>query len=93
MWKILNKSGIAHLFTATYQNKIVTAWIIFVWKDTVYYPYGASSRITEMLWRRICFFGKLPDGQNKQGFFYFDLWGAMGPNPDTTRSLVRISPV
>lgn len=82
MWRVMRKAGIAHLFTATYQGNILAAWIIFRWKDTIYYPYGASSRQYRnvmapnlMLWE-VALWGK------KQGARFFDLWGALGPNPN-----------
>lgn len=82
MWDTMSKSGIAKLFTATYQGKTLATWIIFAFGDTIYYPYGASSRDlrevmapTLMLWE-IARWGK------KNGYKKFDLWGAMGPNPD-----------
>ena len=50
MWKYLHKDmierkekPIAHLLKAIYQNEIITTWIVFVWHDFLYYPYGASS--------------------------------------------------
>jgi len=82
MWEILFPAGIARLWTAVYQEKIVAAWIIFIWKDTMYYPYGASSREHRetmapnlLLWE-IVRWGK------KAGYKKFDLWGALGPQAD-----------
>lgn len=82
MWEIMHGAGVAHLFTATYQKKILAAWVLFAWKDTLYYPYGASSREhrevmapTLMLWET-ALWGK------QQGLKQFDLWGALGPSPD-----------
>ncbi len=82
MWKTLRPAGIARLWTATYQGETLATWIIFIWKDTIYYPYGASSREhrdvmapTLLLWE-IARWGK------RQGYRAFDLWGALGPNPD-----------
>lgn len=82
MWNIMHKAGIAHLFTATYNDEVISAWIIFTWKKTIYYPYGASSRNhretmapTLLLWE-IIRWAKARD------ITTFDLWGAMGPNPD-----------
>ena len=48
MWDTLkdnaNKDDLsAHLFLAKYQEHTLAAWILFVFKDTLYYPYGASS--------------------------------------------------
>jgi lipid II:glycine glycyltransferase (peptidoglycan interpeptide bridge formation enzyme) len=75
MWNILKKAGIAHLMTATYQGEIITTWILFTWKDFLYYPYGASTEKHKevmannlMMWEAIKF-GK------KNGLSTFDLWG------------------
>ncbi len=71
----------AHLFLANYKNEVLVAWILFVFKDTLYYPYGASSsKFREtmasnlMLWEAIKFGKKL-------GLKKFDMWGALGPTP------------
>jgi len=82
MWKSLykspttnHKSPIARLITATYNNEIITTWILFVWRNFLYYPYGASSDKYKnvmannlMMWEAIKF-GK------KMGLKTFDLWG------------------
>jgi len=72
----------SHLLLARYQEKTLVAWIVFVYKDTLYYPYGASSsehRETMasnlMMWETIRFGKKL-------GLKSFDMWGSLGPNPD-----------
>jgi lipid II:glycine glycyltransferase (peptidoglycan interpeptide bridge formation enzyme) len=82
MWKILKEAGIARLFIATYQNTILSAWIVFVWKDTVYYPYGSSSREHREVMAPNLMLWETARWAKKQGLFYFDLWGALGPNPD-----------
>jgi lipid II:glycine glycyltransferase (peptidoglycan interpeptide bridge formation enzyme) len=82
MWKFLNQQPtinnqqpISHLLTANYNGEIITTWILFVWKDFLYYPYGASSDKYRnvmannlMMWEAIKF-GK------KIGLNTFDLWG------------------
>lgn len=78
----------AHLLLAKYQppseNKplILTAWIVFLLNGVLYYPYGASSdkyrnvmASNLMTWEAIRF-GK------KHGARLFDMWGALGPNPN-----------
>jgi len=74
MWKFLHPA-IAHLLTATYKGQILSAWILFVYDKTLYYPYGASSTEHKevmannlMMWEAIKF-GK------KHGCTSFDLWG------------------
>lgn len=76
MWEIMHKANIAHLFTASYQDKILSAWIVFVWGDRLYYPYGASSQEhrdvmapTLMLW-------EITRWAKQKGLKKFDLWGA-----------------
>lgn len=82
MWKHLNKDmtkrseePIARLLTATYKGEILTTWIVFVWHDFLYYPYGASTlkhRNVQannlMMWEAIRYGKKL-------GLKTFDLWG------------------
>jgi lipid II:glycine glycyltransferase (peptidoglycan interpeptide bridge formation enzyme) len=79
----LNKNHLSsHLLIARYKGKILTAWILFVFKDMLYYPYGASSSQHRevmssnlMMWEAIRFGKKL-------GLTKFDMWGALGTNPD-----------
>lgn len=75
MWKTLNTAGIAHLMTATYKSEVITTWILFSWKNFLYYPYGASTEKHKevmannlMMWEAIKFGRKL-------GLTTFDLWG------------------
>lgn len=75
MWKHLKKAGIAHLLVAKHKNKVLTTWILFKWKDTLYYPYGASSSSDQnlqsnslVMWAAIRFGKKLKCKK-------FDLWG------------------
>ncbi|QQG40854.1 MAG: peptidoglycan bridge formation glycyltransferase FemA/FemB family protein [Candidatus Levyibacteriota bacterium] len=81
MWHTLHPD-IAHLFLAKYKNEALAAWIIFVYGDTLYYPYGASSSThretmaSNLLMWEVIKYGK------KMGLKKFDMWGALGPNPD-----------
>ncbi|HET7099209.1 MAG TPA: peptidoglycan bridge formation glycyltransferase FemA/FemB family protein [Patescibacteria group bacterium] len=83
MWEILKKAGIAHLLVARFnppspkdsEGQVITTWILFAWKDFLYYPYGASTEEHKnvmannlMMWEAIKF-GK------KMGLKTFDLWG------------------
>lgn len=81
--KTLDKNKLtAHLITAKYNNKILTSWVLFVFHDTLYYPYGASSSEGRnvmasnlIMWEAIKFGKKL-------GLKYFDMWGALGKEPN-----------
>ena len=85
--KIINQLS-SHLLLANYPKPYplnptpLVAWIVFVYKDTLYYPYGASSNQYRetmasnlMMWEAIRFGKKL-------GLKKFDMWGSLGPNPD-----------
>lgn len=80
-WRVLQPAGISHLLTATYQGKILSAFLLFVFNGVLYYPYGASTREhkelmapTLLMWEAIKF-GKTHDCTK------FDLWGDIEPNP------------
>lgn len=82
MWAALQPSGIARLLTARYRKEILVAWVLFVFNETLYYPYGASSRnyretmpAYAMMWEAIRY-------GRKNSCKTFDLWGCLGPNPD-----------
>ena len=82
MWKIMREAGIAHLFTASYEGEVLSAWIVFVWGNTVYYPYGSSSRNHREVMAPTLLLWEIAKWAKKKGLKYFDLWGAMGPEPD-----------
>ena len=82
MWESLGDSGMIRIFNAVYEDTILTTWVMFIFNDVLYYPYGASLRIHRdvmannlMMWEMIKF-GK------EQGCKTFDMWGSLGPNPD-----------
>lgn len=84
MWESLQPTGMAHLLTARYQGKILVTWILFLFNDVLYYPYGASTQQYKevmasnlMMWEAIRF------GKSK-GAKLFDLWGTPGPDPKPT---------
>lgn len=75
MWKHLHPAKIAHLLVARYEGQPLVAWIVFVWHNTLYYPYGASSDMHRnvmapnlIMWEAIRFGKKLQLER-------FDLWG------------------
>lgn len=66
----------SHLLTGSFDGKILTTLLFFVFKDTLYYPYGASSNehrntmhSTLTMWEGILLGKKL-------GLKSFDMWGA-----------------
>ncbi|MDO8269680.1 MAG: peptidoglycan bridge formation glycyltransferase FemA/FemB family protein [Candidatus Levybacteria bacterium] len=73
----------AHLLTAEYDGKTLASWVLFVFHDTLYYPYGASASENRnvmasnlIMWEAIKF-GK------KMDLKYFDMWGALEKEADS----------
>ena len=72
----------ANLLKATYENKTLVTYILFTFKDKLYYPYGASSSehrdvmaSTKAMWEAVKW------GKNL-GLQSFDMWGAANvPEP------------
>ncbi|MGI8419664.1 MAG: lipid II:glycine glycyltransferase FemX [Candidatus Levyibacteriota bacterium] len=78
-----SKKLTTHLFTATYDKKVLTTLLFFVFHDTLYYPYGASSNVhRNVMHSNLAMWEGIRFGQ-KLGLKKFDMWGAMEPNPDT----------
>lgn len=79
----LNENKLSsHLFVARYNGKILTAWIVFVFKDALYYPYGASSSENrEVMASNLMMWEVIRWGKN-HNLKTFDMWGALGPEPD-----------
>lgn len=90
MWKILgnnqapnsNNQLTAHLLVAKYQNEIITTWILFKFKDTLYYPYGASTREHREVMANNLVMWEAIRIAKKWGLLYLDMWGALGPDAD-----------
>lgn len=83
MWETLGQSGMMRVFEAHYQGEVLVSWIMFIFNGVLYYPYGASRAIHRevmasnlMMWEMIRF-GKA------QGCTVFDMWGSLGPEPDS----------
>ncbi|MEP7167691.1 MAG: peptidoglycan bridge formation glycyltransferase FemA/FemB family protein [Candidatus Woesebacteria bacterium] len=80
MYETLQPTGMLHIFKATFEGKTLSVWIVFVFNNVLYYPYGASSRenrevmANNLLAWEVIKFGK------SQGCTRFDMWGSLGPD-------------
>lgn len=81
MWETLQPAGIAHLFTATYQDQILATYLFFVFNQVLYYPYGASTRDHREVMPTYALFWEAIKFGKSLGCQKFDMWGASGPNP------------
>ena len=82
MWRTLrldmSRSGrepIAHLLVAKYKGEIITTWILFAFKDFLYYPYGASTdKYKNVMANNLMMWEAIRLGR-RLGLKTFDLWG------------------
>ena len=72
----------AHLLVARYEDRILVTYILFTFKDTLYYPYGASSdEHREVMASHFTMWEAIKFGKNL-GLKKFDMWGAANvPDP------------
>lgn len=64
-------------------QKVLVAWILFLFHDTLYYPYGASSsQQRELMASNLMMWEAIRFGKNQKAKM-FDLWGALGPSPNS----------
>lgn len=85
LWKILKNTSLPHILIASYQNQPLAAYLLFVLKDKIFYPYGASLDTfrevmapTLLMWESIKFGKSL-------GLKTFDMWGSLGPDAKETQ--------
>lgn len=82
LWNTLYPAGIAHLLTARYQGDILATWMLLLFNNVIYYPYGAStSKHREVMASNIMLWEAMRWGK-KHNARLFDLWGALGPDAD-----------
>lgn len=82
MFATLKNAGHMRILHAVHEGTVLTAWILFDWKDRLYYPYGASSSLRrELMSNNLMMWEAIRLGK-QLGCSSFDMWGCMGPNPD-----------
>lgn len=82
MWKTLGDSGMMRIIKGVYEGKTLTAWILFFFNGVGYYPYGASSREHKEVMASNLMMWEALQLAKANGCTSFDMWGALGPNPD-----------
>lgn len=82
MWKVLREAKMAELVVARYKEKIITTWIVFCHNETMYYPYGASTREHSKLMANNLVMWEVIKLAKRRGMKTLDMWGALGPEPD-----------
>lgn len=83
VWQTLRKAGLVILLIATYRNIPLAAWMLLKFKDTLYYPYGGSSKShPEVMANNLICWEAIKLGK-KLKLKNFDMWGALGPNANS----------
>jgi len=84
IWETLAPKSMCYILTAKYQGQALASWMLFSYKDVLYYPYGGSANKMHNLfpsnllgWEAIRFGKKL-------GCTSFDMWGACKDINDQT---------
>jgi lipid II:glycine glycyltransferase (peptidoglycan interpeptide bridge formation enzyme) len=88
VWETLQREGMAFIMVAFYtpegsKERIpLTTWMLLAFQDTLYYPYGGSSmEYRNVMANNLVAWDAIKLGK-KMGLKKFDMWGALGPEPD-----------
>jgi len=80
VWATLKNAGMARILIASYKKQLLTAWMLLNFKDTLYYPYGGSSKLhPEIMASNLVAWEAIKLGK-KLKLKKFDMWGALGPD-------------
>lgn len=82
MWDSLGSSGMIKIFHAVFENTILTSWVMFVFNDVLYYPYGASRNENRNLMASNLMMWEMIKYGKAIGCRSFDMWGSLGPEPN-----------
>ena len=79
LWGILKNTGIPHIMLASYQGKVLSAFMLFTLKDKLFYPYGASLDTNrEVMAPTLLMWECIKYGKSLK-LTTFDMWGGLGP--------------
>jgi len=86
LWNMFQPQKLAHILVATYNGGPLVAYFLLRYKETLYYTYGGSSlRHKNVMASNLIMWESIRSGKNI-GCKIFDMWGALGENPDPTDS-------
>ncbi len=80
IWQTLKPQGKAKIAIATYDGVPVTAWMLFLSDNVIYYPYGGSSDQHRNVMATYALVWGIMNWGRERGFKFLDLWGTLGPN-------------
>ena len=80
LWKKLKSTGMIHIMLASYQNQVLSAFMIFNIKDRLFYPYGASLDTNRQVMAPTLLMWEVIRLGQKLKCKTFDMWGCLGPH-------------
>jgi len=76
LWSALNAAGMAKIFKAEYQKKIIACAMVFCHREGVYYAYGASALEHKEVMAQTLLMWKMIQWSKTEGYKFFDMWGS-----------------
>jgi len=80
LWKILKPTGMVHVMLSEYQGQVLSAFMLFVLKDKLFYPYGSSLTIHKEVMAQNLLMWEVVKFGKSQNLKSFDMWGSLGPD-------------
>jgi lipid II:glycine glycyltransferase (peptidoglycan interpeptide bridge formation enzyme) len=84
IWETLKAQNMAHILIGYYEKTPLTAWMLLNFHNILYYPYGGSRMQNRNVQTSNLVAWEAIQLGKRLNCSIFDMWGAMGPNPDTT---------
>lgn len=82
LWQVLKPAGMAQILRAEYQGKTLSVFMVFIFNNKIYYPYGASTReYKELMAANLLMWEVIKLGK-RLDCSALDMWGALGPEAD-----------
>jgi len=86
LWEKLKSTGNVKIMIATYQQEPLAAFMLFICKDKLFYPYGASTDAhREVMAPTLLMWECIKMGRSLK-LKSFDMWGSLGPNASETEN-------
>ena len=79
LWKKLKDTGMIHIMLGSYQNQVLSAFMIFNIHDKLFYPYGASLDVNRQVMAPTLLMWEVVRLGQKLKCKTFDMWGCLGP--------------
>ena len=81
IWEQFSEKGLCHILIAKHEETPLSAWMLFTYDNTLYYPYGASANQGRNLMASNLIAWEAIKLGKKSGCTMFDIWGA-AVNPE-----------